>query len=75
LHGLPAATDSFLRIKRNAQVPTKVTDAAQIALSGDGVRSVSLDSAIRTMPVPGQDMKLNRKEVSRGGLATAGRSR
>jgi len=73
LHGLPATTDSFLRIKRNAQVPAKATDAAQIALSGDGVRSVSLDSAIRTMPVPGQDMKLNRKEVSRGGLAAAGR--
>jgi len=50
LHGLPATTDSFLRIKRNAQLPAKATDAALIALSGDGVRSVSLDSAIRTMP-------------------------
>jgi len=45
--------------------------AARIPQSCDGESLVPSAPAIRAMRESGQDMKLNRKETSRGGLAAA----
>ena len=47
----------------------KAITAASLALKGDGVHFVSLDSVIETMRQTGEDMKSQYKETSLGGLA------
>lgn len=44
--------------------------AAQLALAGDGVHSVSLDEAIEAMRLTARDMHNHYKETSMSGLAT-----
>lgn len=56
-------------IERNAIASNTAVNAARIALRGDGVHTVSLDKAIKTMRETGADMKVKYKETSRGGLA------
>jgi L-serine dehydratase len=56
-------------IERNAVASMKAITAARMAVRGDGIHHVSLDKAIRTMRLTGQDMKSKYKETSRGGLA------
>jgi L-serine dehydratase len=56
-------------IERNAVAAVKAVTAARIALRGDGVHHVSLDTAIKTMRDTGADMQDKYKETSRGGLA------
>jgi L-serine dehydratase len=56
-------------IERNAMGAVKAMNASRIALRGDGVHHVSLDSVIKTMRQTGLDMKTKYKETSRGGLA------
>ena len=56
-------------IERNAVAAVKAVTAARIALRGDGVHHVSLDTAIKTMRETGADMQDKYKETSRGGLA------
>jgi L-serine dehydratase len=56
-------------IERNAVASAKAVTAARMAVRGDGIHHVSLDKAIRTMRLTGQDMKSKYKETSRGGLA------
>ncbi|WP_283137338.1 L-serine ammonia-lyase [Rhizohabitans arisaemae] len=56
-------------IERNAVASIKAIGAARIALRGDGKHFVSLDKAIRTMRITGEDMHSKYKETSRGGLA------
>jgi L-serine dehydratase len=56
-------------IERNAIASNTAVNAAKIALRGDGVHTVSLDKAIKTMRETGADMKVKYKETSRGGLA------
>ncbi len=56
-------------IERNAMGAVKAINAARIALKGNGLHHVSLDSAIKTMAETGEDMKTKYKETSEGGLA------
>lgn len=56
-------------IERNAIASNTAITAAHLAMRGNGVHSVSLDVAIRTMRDTGADMKSKYKETSRGGLA------
>ncbi|RWZ59222.1 L-serine ammonia-lyase [Labedella populi] len=56
-------------IERNAIASNTAVNAARMALRGDGVHTVSLDKAIKTMRETGADMKVKYKETSRGGLA------
>ena len=56
-------------IERNAIAAVKAINAARMALNGDGVHSVSLDQAIKTMRETGADMLSKYKETSQGGLA------
>ncbi len=56
-------------IERNAIASVKAINAARLALQGDGVHTVSLDKAIKTMRETGADMKTKYKETARGGLA------
>ncbi|BCJ54156.1 L-serine dehydratase [Actinoplanes sp. NBRC 14428] len=56
-------------IERNAIASVKAINAARLALNGDGVHRVSLDTAIRTMRDTGRDMSTKYKETSLGGLA------
>ena len=56
-------------IERNAVAAVKAVTAARIALRGDGVHHVSLDTAIKTMRDTGADMQDKYKETSLGGLA------
>ena len=56
-------------IERNAIGAVKAVAAARLALHGDGVHHVTLDSVIRTMRDTGRDMSDKYKETSRGGLA------
>ena len=56
-------------IERNAMASVKAINAARLALQGDGVHTVSLDKAIKTMRETGADMKTKYKETARGGLA------
>ncbi|KAG0149289.1 hypothetical protein CROQUDRAFT_653866 [Cronartium quercuum f. sp. fusiforme G11] len=58
-------------IERNALGAVKAVSAAQLALSGDGVHSVSLDEAIAAMRQTAKDMSSKYKETSRAGLATS----
>ncbi|MEE6169981.1 MULTISPECIES: L-serine ammonia-lyase [unclassified Mycolicibacterium] len=56
-------------IERNAVAAIKAIAAARMAVRGDGVHHVSLDSAIKTMRDTGADMADEYKETSLGGLA------
>ena len=56
-------------IERNAIASVKAITAARMALRGDGVHHVPLDSVIKTMRDTGADMSDKYKETSRGGLA------
>lgn len=56
-------------IERNAVASVKAITAARMALRGDGVHHVDLDSAIKTMRDTGADMADKYKETSLGGLA------
>ena len=56
-------------IERNAIGAVKAITAARMAVRGDGVHTVSLDKAIKTMRETGADMKVKYKETARGGLA------
>jgi L-serine dehydratase len=56
-------------IERNAVGAVKAITAARMAVRGDGIHHVSLDTAIKTMRDTGADMMDKYKETSRGGLA------
>ncbi len=56
-------------IERNAMGAVKAVNAASLALRGDGIHFVPLDSAIETMRQTGKDMLSKYKETSQGGLA------
>ncbi len=56
-------------IERNAMGSVKAINAARLSMQGDGVHTVSLDKAIKTMRETGADMKTKYKETARGGLA------
>lgn len=56
-------------IERNAVASVKAITAARMALRGDGVHHVDLDTAIKTMRDTGADMAEKYKETSLGGLA------
>jgi L-serine dehydratase len=56
-------------IERNAVAAVKAITAARMALRGDGIHHVSLDTAIKTMRETGADMQDKYKETSLGGLA------
>jgi len=56
-------------IERNAMAAVKAVNAARMAMRGDGMHYVSLDSVIKTMRETGADMKTKYKETARGGLA------
>ena len=56
-------------IERNSVGSVKALYASQLALSGDGIHIVSLDTCIETMRQTGIDMSKKYKETSLGGLA------
>ncbi|QQA44164.1 L-serine ammonia-lyase [Pelagovum pacificum] len=56
-------------IERNGLGAIKAVSAASLALRGDGVHLVPLDSAIETMRQTGEDMSEKYKETALGGLA------
>lgn len=56
-------------IERNTMGAIKAINAARLALRGDGVHRVSLDSVISTMLETGRDMERKYKETALGGLA------
>ena len=56
-------------IERNAIASVKAITAARMAVRGDGVHHVSLDTAIKTMRDTGADMSHKYKETAEGGLA------
>ena len=56
-------------IERNAMGAVKASNAARMALRGDGRHHISLDKVIATMRQTGADMKDKYKETARGGLA------
>jgi L-serine dehydratase len=56
-------------IERNGVAAVTAVTAARIALRGDGVHHVSLDTAIATMRATGADISSKYKETARGGLA------
>ncbi len=56
-------------IQRNAMGSVKASNAARMALRGNGTHFVSLDKVIKTMRETGADVKLKYQETSRGGLA------
>lgn len=56
-------------IERNAIASVKAITAARMAVRGDGVHHVSLDTAIKTMRDTGADMSRKYKETAEGGLA------
>ncbi|GAA6056797.1 hypothetical protein JCM3770_002804 [Rhodotorula araucariae] len=58
-------------IERNSLGAVKAVTAAQLALAGEGVHSVSLDDAIEAMRVTARDMHSAYKETSLSGLATS----
>lgn len=58
-------------IERNSLGAVKAVTAAQLALAGDGIHSVSLDEAIEAMRVTARDMHNHYKETSLGGLAAS----
>ena len=57
-------------IERNTMGSIKAINAATLALNGDGIHVVSLDSVIKVMKKTGDDMKSKYKETSKGGLAS-----
>ncbi|GEM07253.1 L-serine dehydratase [Rhodotorula toruloides] len=58
-------------IERNSLGAVKAVTAAQLALAGEGVHSVSLDDAIEAMRLTARGMHEHFKETSLSGLATA----
>ncbi|MGH1376501.1 MAG: L-serine ammonia-lyase [Alphaproteobacteria bacterium] len=56
-------------IERNGLGAVKAVTASALALRGNGVHFVPLDSCIETMRQTGEDMRARYKETSRGGLA------
>ena len=56
-------------IERNAIASSTAVSAARLALHGDGIHLVSLDTVIETMRQTGRDMMSKYKETSEGGLA------
>ena len=56
-------------IERNAFGAVKAVTAASLALRGDGMHLVHLDSCVETMRQTGMDMSERYKETSQGGLA------
>ncbi|GJN89357.1 hypothetical protein Rhopal_002337-T1 [Rhodotorula paludigena] len=58
-------------IERNSLGAVKAVTAAQLALAGEGIHSVSLDDAIEAMRVTARDMHHAYKETSLSGLATS----
>lgn len=56
-------------IERNAVGSVKAIVAARMALRGDGIHHVDLDTVIKTMRDTGADMAEKYKETSLGGLA------
>jgi len=56
-------------IERNTMGAVKAINASRLALQGDGLHRVSLDSVIETMRQTGKDMQDKYKETSMGGLA------
>lgn len=56
-------------IERNAIAAGTAVAAMRLALMGDGVHKISLDTVIETMRQTGLDMSLKYKETSTGGLA------
>jgi L-serine dehydratase len=56
-------------IERNAIASVKAITAARMAVRGNGVHHVSLDTAIKTMRDTGADMSHKYKETAQGGLA------
>jgi len=56
-------------IERNSMGAVKAINAASLALAGNGMHRVSLDTAIETMRQTGADMAVKYKETSLGGLA------
>jgi L-serine dehydratase len=56
-------------IERNAIASSTAVSAARLALHGDGLHLVSLDTVIETMRQTGRDMMTKYKETSEGGLA------
>ncbi|GAA6059265.1 hypothetical protein JCM10212_006658 [Sporobolomyces blumeae] len=58
-------------IERNALGAVKAVTAAQLALAGDGIHSVTLDEAIEAMRLTARDMHSHYKETSLSGLATS----
>ncbi len=56
-------------IERNALGAIKAVSAASLALRGDGVHLISLDTCVETMRQTGLDMNAKYKETSQGGLA------
>jgi L-serine dehydratase len=55
--------------RHNAIALVKATNAARMALRGDGSHAVSLDQVIKTLSEPGADMLTKYKATARGGLA------
>lgn len=56
-------------IERNAISAAKATNAARMAMRGDGTHRVSFDQVLETMRSTGADMMTKYKETSTGGLA------
>ncbi|GII98935.1 L-serine dehydratase [Sediminihabitans luteus] len=56
-------------IERNAIAACTAVSAARMAMQGDGLHVVSLDTVIETMRQTGLDMSTKYKETSEGGLA------
>jgi L-serine dehydratase len=56
-------------IERNAIASSTAVSAARLALHGNGIHLVSLDTVIETMRQTGIDMSTKYKETSEGGLA------
>jgi L-serine dehydratase len=56
-------------IERNAIAASTAVTAARLAMRGDGMHYVSLDTVVETMRQTGIDMSTKYKETSEGGLA------
>ncbi|MDQ1250633.1 MAG: L-serine dehydratase [Actinomycetota bacterium] len=56
-------------IERNAFGAVKASQAAALALHGDGTHRVSLDQVVEALRRTGEDMSHHYKETSLGGLA------
>ncbi len=57
-------------IERNAMAAERALDCAVYALQTDGTHKISFDEVVRIMKQTGQDMKVQYRETSGGGLAT-----